>query len=59
MKMQTMPNTFMSKANYLTAPERKVLLHVINREKSDQPEHLCIFSKVFLFANKSIDRMNS
>ena len=54
-----MLNTFMSKANYLAASEKlKVLL--INREKSDQPEHLCdcFFFKAFLFAKKSIDFTN-
>ena len=52
-----MLNTFMSKANYLAASGRKSLL--INREKSDQPEHLCIFFfKAFLFAKKPVNRMN-
>ena len=55
MTMQKM-NTFMSKANYLAASGKKVLL--INRKKSDRPEHLCIFFKSLLFAKKSMDHMN-
>ena len=51
-----MMNIFMSKALYLAVSGKKVLL--INREKSDQPEHLCLCFKAFLFAKKSIDRPN-
>ena len=40
-----MLNTFMSKADYLAATGRKAPL--INLEKSDQPEHLCIFFQSF------------
>ena len=48
-----MLNTFMSKANYLAASEEfKVLL--INREKSDQPEHLCDFFSKLSYSQRNL-----
>ena len=48
---------YIHEADYLAATGRKAPL--INLEKSDQPEHLCIFFfKAFLFAKKTMDRIN-